>query len=229
MFICNVFYENTNMITAIHVDDHELFRLGVKTTIVNRFPDIQIVGEAGTGAELFRLLKITTADIVLLDVNLPDMSGLEIAHRLKKEKPEMKILVISSENTYVVTKEMLEIGVDGFISKNMGGVEVLIEAIRSIISGLEYFGRDISDIIYRIYVAKKKTTAITSEFTEQERKIIEFCRDGLPSKLIADKLHISPRTVECHKNNIFKKLGINTTIEMVQYALKNGIIKFGNV
>jgi DNA-binding NarL/FixJ family response regulator len=212
------------MITAILVDDHELFRLGVRTAMANRHPDIHITGEAETSTEFFALLKTTTADIVLLDVNLPDMSGIEIARRLKKEKPKMKILVISSENTAIATQALIDIGIDGFISKRMGSVDVLADAIRSIMNGLEYFGKDISDIIYRIYVSKKKTTEITAEFTKQEKKIIEFCREGLQSKQIADMLYISPRTVENHKNNIFRKLGINNTVEMIQYAMKNGII-----
>jgi len=216
------------MINAILVDDHELFRLGLKTAIAHNHPDICIVGEAETGEELFSILETTKADILLLDINLPEISGIEIARRLKKEKPEIKILVISSENTIIVTQALLQIGINGFISKRMGSVDVLANAIRSVMSGFDYFGKDISDIIYRIYVSKKNTTEVTVEFTEQEKNIIELCREGLPSKLIADRLSISSRTVENHKNNIFRKLGINSTIEMIQYAMKNGIIKVEN-
>jgi len=216
------------MITAILVDDHELFRLGVRMAMTSRHPDIYIAGEAETGEGFFRLLETTTADIVLLDVMLPDMTGIDIATRLKKEKPDLKILVISSESTANVTQALLNIGVDGFISKRMGGVDILADAIRSIMSGFEYFGQDISDIIYRIYVAKKETTEVTAEFTEQEKKIIELCRDGLPSKLIADRMGISTRTVENHKTNIFHKLGINSTVEMIQFAMKKGIIRMEN-
>jgi len=216
------------MISAILVDDHELFRLGVRTAMASRHPDIHIAGEAETGTEFFSLLQKTDADIVLLDVNLPDMSGIDIAHRIRKEKPMMKILIISSENTAATTQALLETGIDGFISKRMGSVDTLADAIRSVMNGLEYFGKDISDIIYRIYVSKKKTTEITSEFTKQEKIIIEYCRKGLQSKQIADLLNISPRTVENHKNNIFNKLGINNTVEMLQYAIKNGIIYIDN-
>jgi len=214
----------TDNITAILVDDHELFRLGVRAGIEARHPDIHIVGEAETGAKLFALLNSTTADILLLDILLPDMSGIEIACRLKKEKPEMKILVISSENSADAIETLLGTGIEGFISKRMGGTEELAHAIRSIMSGFEYFGKDISEIIYRIYVSKKRTAEPSAEFTVQERKIIELCRNGLPSKQIADHLCISPRTVENHKNNIFRKLGINNTIAMLQYAMKHGII-----
>jgi DNA-binding NarL/FixJ family response regulator len=216
------------VITAILVDDHEVFRLGLRSVIESRHPDIRIAGEAETGEEFFNLLATTSADIVLLDIILPDMSGIEIARRLKKEYPKLKIRVISSENTAAVTQELLDIGINGFVSKRAGGADVIATAIRSVIDGIEYYGKDISDIIYRIYVSKKKTTEATSEFTEQEKKIIDLCRDGLLSKEIATRLAISPRTVESHKNNIFRKLGINSTVEMVQYALKNGIIRIEN-
>jgi len=213
------------MINAILVDDHELFRLGVKTAIAKNYTDIKIVGEAETGADFFSLLEITQADIVLLDIMLPDTTGVEIARRLKVEYPEVKILAISAENTANVVNQMLDIGIDGFISKRTGGVTDLVEAIRSIMAGFEFFGKDISDIIHRIYVAKKKTVEVTNEFTKQEKLIIELCHQGMFAKEIAHHLNINPRTVEKHKENIFRKLDINSTFDMIQYALKNGIIR----
>jgi len=212
------------MITAILVEDHEIYRLGLKSAFENNYSDIEIIAEAETGVEFFALLKVKTADIVLLDINLPDMSGVEIARRLKKENPNMKILVTSTDNTEETVKELVAIGIDGFVSKRAGGVKIMVEAIRSIMSGLEYFGKDIADIIYKIYVSKKKTTEVSIDFSDIERKIIDLCREGLPSKQIADRLALSPRTIENHKSRIFHKLGINNTVEMVQYALKNGII-----
>lgn len=212
------------MINAILVDDHALFRLGIKAAIGASHADIRITGEADSGAALFGLLEASSPDIILLDILLPDMTGVDIARRLKAERPEIKILAISAENSADTVQAMLDIGIEGFISKRQGGADEIAHAIRSVMSGFEYFGSDIAAIIYKIYVSKKKTAEVTPEFTAQERRIIELCRDGLQSKQIADRLHISPRTVENHKNNIFKKLGINSTLEMVRYALKNGII-----
>jgi len=213
------------MIHAIIVDDHELYRLGIRTAIESRHPDITVVGEAGSGSEFFDLLETTTVDIVLLDIMMPEMSGVEIARRMKKEYPEIKILAVSSENSSETVQEMLEIGIEGFVSKLHGGAENIVEAVRSVMQGVDYFGKDISNIIRRIYVAKKKTIEVTAEFTEQEKRVIELCHEGLPGKLIADRLGISLRTVDNHKNHIFRKLGINNTMEMVRYALKNGIIQ----
>jgi len=216
-------------ISLIIVDDHELFRLGLRTAIENSYPDIAIVGEAKSGADFFSLLETVSAfDIVLLDIMLPDISGIEIAQRLKVERPNVKILAISAENSVLTVEEMLQIGIEGFISKLNSNPDTLAQAIYSIMQGVEYFGKDISDIISRIYVSKKRTTEVTSEFSEHEKRIIECCLEGLPAKLIADRLGISIRTVDWHKSNIFRKLGINSTLEMVQYAVRNKIIKVEN-
>jgi DNA-binding NarL/FixJ family response regulator len=213
------------MIKALLVDDHEMFRLGVKTAIELNHPDIKVVEEAETGTELFGLLKTTKPDIILLDIILPDTTGIEIARRMKKEYPEIKILAISAENTAPVVQQMLDIGIEGFITKRAGDVTSIVNAIRSIMLGFEFFGKDIADIISRIYLKKKSTEEITGDLTKQEKRIVELCYEGLQAKEIADNLNISPRTVQAHKTNIFLKLGINSTAEMVKYALKNGIIR----
>jgi len=208
------------------VDDHELFRLGLRTAIESRHPDICIVGEAGLGTEFFALLKSNVvADVALLDIMLPDTTGFEIARRLKTEYPDLKILIISAENTSSAIQEMLDIGIEGFISKFQSTPDMLVEAIRSVMQGFEYFGRDVSDIINRIYIAKKKTTEVSAEFSEQEKHIIEYSQQGLSAKMIADRLDISTRTVDWHKSNIFRKLGINSSLEMVRFAVQNGIIR----
>jgi two-component system response regulator NreC len=215
-------------IKIIVVDDHNLFRMMLKSTFQADYPDICIVGEAENGGELFRVLSSTPADLVLLDINLPDIWGVEIARRLRGEYPAVKILAVSAENTSETIQAMLEAGIDGFISKQRGDANELALAIRTVMNGMEYFGRDISAIIFDVYVAKKKTSVISAEFTEREREIILLCRDGLMCKEIADRLGISFHTVNNHKKNIFQKLGINTTMEMVQYALKKGIIRIEN-
>ena len=212
------------MIRLIVVDDHRLFRIGLKAAFES-LPDILVAGEADCGNELFRILASTPADLVLLDINLPDMWGVDIARRLRSEYPDMKILAVSAENTAETIQAMLEAGIHGFISKRNGDANELAEAIRTVMSGVEYFGRDISAIIFDLYVAKKKTATVTHEFSEREREIINACRDGLLCKEIADRLGISVNTVNTHKKSIFQKLGINNTMEMVNYALKNGIIR----
>jgi DNA-binding NarL/FixJ family response regulator len=213
------------MIDVIVVDDHRVFRMGLKNTFQLGYPDICVVDEAESGEALFALPSLATAHLVLLDINLPDMNGADVTRRLRSEYPALKILAISAENSAETIKAMLEAGIDGFISKQYGDADELAEAIRTVNGGLEYFGRDIAAIIYGVYVLKKQTTAVTQEFTARERDIITLCGEGLMSKEIASRLSISANTVNTHKKNIFQKLGINTTVELVQYAMKYGIIR----
>jgi len=212
-------------IQIIVVDDHTLFRMGLKAAFKTEYPDILVIGEADCGEALFTLPALSTADLVLLDINLPGISGIEIAHRLRREYPSLKILAVSAENTTETIEAMLEAGIDGFISKQHGDTDELARAIRSVTGGLEYFGRDISSIIFEVYLSKKKSAVVSEDFSERERDIILLCRDGLQCKEISDRLNISINTVNTHKKRIFQKLGINNTIEMVQYALKKGIIQ----
>ena len=213
------------MINIILVDDHELFRTGVRMYIESKHPDMSILAEVESGEDLFLLPQLAAAHIVLLDINLPDMDGIAVAGRLKSEYPNLKILAVSAETGADVVGAMLNKGIDGFISKRKGGSEIMVEAIYAIMNGHEYFGKDISEIIYRIYLSKQHTAKAPVIFTSQECKIIELCSLGIPAKQIADRLNITSRTVEHHKQNIFEKLGIHSTVEMVQYAVKHGIIR----
>jgi len=212
-------------VKVIIVDDHELFRTGLRFMLNPVYVNVDVTGEADCGKELFCLLKTTQADIILLDINLPDMHGAEIVHRLRCDYPDLKILAISAESDTKTVEAMINAGINGFISKQKSNPQELAEAVNTVMDGLEYFGKDISSIIYDVYVAKKKTVEVTSEFTEREKEIIILCSEGLIYKEIADRLGISFHTVNTHKKHIFQKLGINNTMEMVQYALKNGIIR----
>jgi DNA-binding NarL/FixJ family response regulator/signal transduction histidine kinase len=214
------------MTKIIIVDDHSLVRMGIKGELKCNCSDVCVVGEAENGKRFFELLKTTEADLVLLDIMMPEMNGIEVARRLRKDYPELKILIISVETSFDIVQQLLEIGIDGFLSKQLCVGENLAEAIRCVMDGTSYFGKDIAEIISDIYAYKTKTTTENFDLTWREREIINLCHSGLRSKEIADKLNISPRTVENHKTNIFKKLGINNSSEMVQYALKNGVIQF---
>jgi DNA-binding NarL/FixJ family response regulator len=152
------------------------------------------------------------------------MDGIAIARRLRNEYPSVKILAISAENTCDTVRALLDVGIDGFISKQTGHFDEIINAIHTVMGGENYYGSDIASIIYRIYLSKKKTEAALPELTTREKEIITWCSEGLIAKEIADRLGISVKTVHNHKNNIFAKLGIGNTMEMVKYAMKHNII-----
>lgn len=208
-------------IKTIIVDDHPLVRMGIKMELTST-DNICVVGEASSGLELLKLLENTTPDIVLLDILMPEMSGIEAAKILKEKHSDIKILIISAESTEETITALIGLGVEGFISKNAKPNEIA-KAITSIINGDNYYGDEFSNLLYKINNAKLDENTI--ELTSRENEIVQLLCDGLSAKEIAAKLFITHRTVELHKENIFKKLGFRNSIELVKYAIKNKIVE----
>ena len=208
-------------IKTIIVDDHPLVRMGIKMELAST-DNISVIGEASSGLELLKLLENTTPDIVLLDILMPEMSGIEAAKILKEKHSDIKILIISAESTEETITALIGLGVEGFISKNAKPNEIA-KAITSIINGDNYYGDGFSNLLYKINNAKLDENTI--ELTSRENEIVQLLCDGLSAKEIAAKLFITHRTVELHKENIFKKLGFRNSIELVKYAIKNKIVE----
>ena len=208
-------------IKTIIVDDHPLVRMGIKMELTST-DNICVVGEASSGLELLKLLESTTPNIVLLDILMPEMSGIEAAKILKEKHSDIKILIISAESTEETITALIGLGVEGFISKNAKPNEIA-KAITSIINGDNYYGDEFSNLLYKINNAKLDENTI--ELTSRENEIVQLLCDGLSAKEIAAKLFITHRTVELHKENIFKKLGFRNSIELVKYAIKNKIVE----
>lgn len=212
------------MAKILIVEDHALFRLGIKTALSHSKAQHEIVAEAATGEEAFKLLKTHTPDIILLDIILPDMHGDAIAARVKEEYPAIHILVLSSETDENMILKLVDIGVDGFISKD-DTQSNLPDAIGCILDGDQYFGSRVSRILNSlIYDQKKHGKNYHPEFSPRELEIIDLCCEGLATKNISAKMGVSPRTVEAHKANIFQKLGINNVVELARYAFKHGLV-----
>ncbi|OFX17303.1 MAG: hypothetical protein A2033_02500 [Bacteroidetes bacterium GWA2_31_9] len=215
-------------IKIILVDDHLIVRDGIKSLLCDS-SYISIVGEASDGYQLFEMLKTISPDIIILDISLPKMSGIEIAKILKAEKPEIKLLILSMYTNEDFIFNALKAGIKGYLPKNTTRKE-LIEAICQIKAGNEYFSGDISNIMLKSYIknAKKGTEITSSNFeklTEREYEILKLILDGNTNPEIAEKLFISIRTVETHKNNIMLKLEIKSVVDLVKYAIKNKIIE----
>lgn len=207
-------------VKIVVVEDHPLVRIGLKTLFSKSEDKVLVVGEVGSSAEFFKILENAEADLVLLDIMLPDETGVEIASKLKKSHPDLKILILSAETDEDKILQLLNIGIDGFVSKSISSNE-LIEAIVCVAEGSEYYGKEISKIIRDLSIAKNNQT---EKLTERESDIVALCSQGYVAKEIASKLNISIDTVNTHKYNIFKKLGINNSVELVRYAIKHGII-----
>lgn len=222
-----------NAFNIILVDDHALYRLGVKTVISEKLPEASIIGEYGSGKELFvHLDNGVIPEVIILDIIMPEMTGLEISKILKKTYPEIKIIILSSEADAETIQELLDINVDGYLSK-LVVKEDLANAVKAVMEGNHFYGQDIAKILYDIYVAKKmKKSKINIFFkagkevalTEREKEIIRLFCEGIGAKDIAQLLKLSIRTVNNHKFKVMQKLGFNNNIDLVKYAIKENII-----
>lgn len=211
-------------IKIILVDDHQMFRDGVKAVLHDE-ETMDVVGEVGSGEELYELLKSVTPDIIITDISMPDTSGIEITRYLTEKYPSVKVLILSMHKNEEFITKSLSAGANGYLPKDTSMKE-LLEAIEVISQGSNYFNREISDTLLSSIIRKSKSeakAAKTVALTSREREIISLVAEGLTNKEIAERLFISIRTVDSHKNNIMQKLNLKSTVEMVKYAIKNNL------
>lgn len=215
-------------IKIILVDDHQIVRDGIKS-LLSDDSSIEIIGEAQSAYELFGLLKLQTPDIVLLDIALPTMSGIEVSKILSNDFPHIKKLMLSMYTSEDFIFNALKAGINGYLPKNTTREELLL-AINEINNGNEYFSKSISDTILKSYVKSAKYGKNISEdkssnLTNREQEILLYVVEGMNNPSIAEKLNISIRTVETHKTSIMRKLNLNSTVDLVKFAIKNNIIE----
>ncbi len=217
-----------NRIKIILVDDHQIVRDGIKA-LLSDTSYINIIGEAKSAYEFFDLLKIETPDVVLLDISLPKMSGIEVSKILSAEFPEIKKLMLSMYVSEDFIFNALKSGIDGYLPKNTTQEELLF-AIKEVYEGREYFNKSISDTILKSYVKNAKYGNTVSDnnlgsLTKREHEILFYVVEGLSNPKIAEILSISVRTVETHKTSILRKLDLHSIVDLVKFAIKNNIIE----
>lgn len=211
-------------IKIILVDDHQMFRDGVKSVLSDE-ENIEIIGEVGHGNDLYKLLKSLHPDLVITDISMPDISGIEIAKYVTENYPNIKILMLSMHTNAEFITKSLSVGANGYLPKDTSMNE-LLEAINSIHRGENYFNKEISDNILKSIIEKSKAENHSEKkkyLTKREKEIVSFVVDGFTNKEIAEKLFISIRTVDSHKNNIMQKLNLKSSVELVKYAIKNNL------
>ena len=206
-------------IRILIVDDHPLMLMGICSMLEGK-PGIEVAGTAKDGIQALSKAEELQPDVMMLDVVMPGMDGIELARRMRAEMPDVALLVLSSDTSIATLETLLSIGIDGFLPKT-GDEAAMLAAIRSVAAGYEYFGTDIARLIERISLAKR---ASDSMFTPRELDVIRLSCRGLQYKEIAGELGIKYLTVVTIKNNIFRKLGINNTVELVLYAIKKQLI-----
>lgn len=215
-----------NKIKLIITDDHKMFREGIKN-ILNDREDIEVLYEAGSGEELLEKLSQQTADVILMDINMPGINGIETSKIIKKKYPNTHILALSTsdDDNYII--EMLNTGAKGYVLKSTG-MEELISAIKTVAKGDSYFCKEASNVIINQLntskAGKKQKSFSDIPLTEREIEILKLIAEGLTNKEIADRLFISVRTVDTHRRNLHQKLNIKNTAGLINYAVKNKIL-----
>ncbi len=202
----------------IIVDDHRLFRSGLKY-ILNEIPEIEVIGEASNGKEFLELLKYLNPDLVLMDISMPEMNGVEACQKALEKDPTLKILVLSMFGDDAYYNTMIDIGVKGFILKDSDNSE-LLTAIKTIVSGNSYFSQELL-----IKLIRNKNTPPGIKLSRRETEILALICKGYSTNLISEQLHISHRTVERHRASLLAKTESSNSISMAIYAIKNNLVK----
>jgi DNA-binding NarL/FixJ family response regulator len=206
-------------------DDHAMIRDGLKN-LIRQNPEYMIIGEASCGKEALALYSSLKPDLLILDISMPDMNGMDVSQSILSEEPDANIIVLSMYDGEDYISRCLEIGVKGYVVKNESGAE-LDYAIKSVLKGSNYFSRQAQDVIFKKYsqnVGRKKQREEQVKLTQREIEIVKLIAEGLTSQQMADKLFISPRTVETHRANLMKKLSVRNAIELVKKIQKLQLI-----
>ncbi|MDP1802898.1 MAG: response regulator transcription factor [Bacteroidota bacterium] len=211
----------TGKVKIYLVDDHQMLIDGLKA-IISSEKDFEIVGECTLPLLAFEQIQLLKPDIVLTDINMPELSGIDLVRKLKPRVSNTKFIALSmfGERSYI--KDMLQAGVSGYILKNTGREE-LVKAINLVMQGHEFFSEEVEQVIESNPVNDEKINTI--HLTEREVDIIDCIAKEMTNAQIAEALFISERTVETHRKNIFRKTGIKGVIGLVKFALDKGFIK----
>ena len=213
-------------IKLVIADDHEIFRDGFKL-MLSKFPEIMLVGEAGNGRELLELIEKENPDVILTDIKMPVMDGIEATKKIAELYPDKGIIGLSMYDDDELIIEMLEAGAKGYLIKN-AGKDQIIEAIKTVYNDEPYYCKTTSHKLTQM-IAKSRFNPYKksekAEFSEREKEIIAGICDEMTNKEIGDKLFISVRTVEGHRLKILEKMNVKNTVGLVVYAIKNGIVK----
>lgn len=202
--------------TIVLADDHVLFRQGVKK-IIEEVDGLQVVGEANDGFELLGLLKTQTPALVILDISMPNLRGLEAAREIKGLYPQIKVLLLTMHKKKDFLQQGLEAGVDGFLVKEDADAD-LLQAVQAIRSGGKFFSPLLSTRLADLASHKGRTDPLS----KREKEVAKLLAEGKNSKEVADLLYISIYTVRRHRDNIMRKLDLKGLADLVRYALEQG-------
>ncbi|MBV9268555.1 MAG: response regulator transcription factor [Acidobacteriaceae bacterium] len=201
-------------------DDHTIVRQGLKL-ILSGQQDFEVVGEAGNGREAVELVQRLRPDVVVMDVAMPELNGIEATRRMVEANPRLKILVLSMHKEAVYVREILRAGARGYILKDAIDTE-LLNAVRSVARGDGYISPAVSGALLNDY--RKDVTDPADLLSNREREVLQLIAEGRTNKEIANRLNLSVYTVDSHRGKIMEKLNLHSTGELVRFAMKHGLV-----
>jgi two-component system response regulator NreC len=213
-------------IRLLLVDDHAVVRSGLRMLLESE-ADIEIVGEAGTAREALDAVTNLTPDVVLMDIGLPDLSGIDAAREIKRLRPETAIVALTIHEDEEYFFKMLEAGASGYVPKR-AAPEELLTAIHAAAEGEVYLYPSLAKLLVKDYLSQdqqSKAGSTLDGLTSREQEVLAYLAEGANSAQIAEALEISPKTVARHRENIMRKLNLHSRTELVKYAIRKGIIR----
>ena len=214
---------------SIHIllaDDHTILRAGLKM-MLNAQPDMEVVGEAQDGRQALQEAQRLHPDIILMDITMPDMNGIEATKQIKRQIPDVKVLILTMHENDEYVYQALRAGASGYMLKEAADTE-LINALHVVQSGYFYLSPAaqsimVGDYLQRVHAGEEKDSY--SSLTEREREILKLVAEGHTNNQIAERLVISPKTVDTHRTHIMDKLSLHSRAELVKYAMRRGLLE----
>jgi DNA-binding NarL/FixJ family response regulator len=214
------------MINIILAEDHQIVREALRLLLETQ-SDFHVLAETGDGLEALQLTEKHKPDVLIADMMMPGLSGLEVARRAKSVSPATRVIVLSMYDAESYVVEALQAGVTGYVLKK-GSSQELIFAIRQALQGNLYLSPALNERAIQAYIQRARVSPAEDSLdllTDREREIFQLAAQGLSNPQIAERLSLSPRTVEMHRSNLMKKLGLKSQTELVKYAVKRGVIE----
>jgi len=210
---------NDSTIKILLADDHTIVRQGLKLILASQ-PDMSVVGEASNGREVVELASKLRPDIILLDVAMPELNGIEATRRMMEANPRVRILVLSMHKEAVYVREILKAGARGYLLKDVIDAE-LLNAVRAVARGDGYVSPAVSGALLSDY--RQNVTDPADLLTKREREVLQLIAEGKTNKEVATHLNLSVYTVDSHRGKIMEKLNLHSTGELVRFAIKHGL------
>jgi DNA-binding NarL/FixJ family response regulator len=212
------------MTTIVLADDHHVVRQGLRVLLEGQ-PDFQLVGEAGDGLEAVQLTERLKPDVLIIDLMMPSLNGLEATRQLGQRSPHTRVVILSMHANEAYVLEALRNGAAGYVLKDSSAAD-LVNAVREVVAGRRYLSSPLSERAIAAYIQKASDVALDpyEMLTNREREVLHLAAEGYTNAEIADQLSISPRTAETHRANLMHKLGLRTHTDLIRYALRRGIL-----